>query len=120
MSSLTRRSSGPTPSIGLIAPPRTWYRPRYSRVFSIATTSLGSSTTHSTVASRRASAQIRQSSSADTLPHSAQNRTFSVTSISAETSRRTSVGSDWSRWKAMRWALFGPTPGNRPSSSMRS
>src|SRR3954466_10077305 len=35
--------------------------------------------------------------------------------------RRTasSLGS-FSRWSAMRWALLGPTPGRRPSSSMRS
>src|SRR6185312_10051957 len=38
----------------------------------------------------------------------------------AATSRPTSVLSAASRWKAMRWALLGPTPGSRPSSSMRS
>src|SRR4029078_865376 len=31
-----------------------------------------------------------------------------------------SVGSAESTWNAMRWALLGPTPGSRPSSSMRS
>ena len=41
-------------------------------------------------------------------------------SISDEINRRTSAGSLFSRWNAIRWALFGPTPGNRPSSSMRS
>ena len=33
---------------------------------------------------------------------------------------RVGLGSSLSRWKAMRWADLGPTPGRRPSSSMRS
>src|SRR4051794_38795173 len=49
-----------------------------------------------------------------------QNFTFALTSISTSARRRTSVGSAESRWKAMRCALLGPTPGSRPSSSMRS
>src|SRR3954468_256748 len=40
--------------------------------------------------------------------------------MSAATSRVTSADSAASRWKAIRWALFGPTPGSRPSSSIRS
>ena len=35
-------------------------------------------------------------------------------------SRSTSAGSAASRWNAMRCALLGPTPGSRPSSSIRS
>src|SRR5699024_11598353 len=31
-----------------------------------------------------------------------------------------SAGSTVSRWKAIRWALLGPMPGSRPSSSIRS
>src|SRR5699024_1201537 len=38
-------SSGPMPSIGEIEPCNTWYKPLYSRIFSIAITSLSSSTT---------------------------------------------------------------------------
>src|SRR3954464_12733989 len=120
MSSLTRRSSGPTPSIGEMAPPSTWYRPRNSRVRSIATTSLDSSTTQIDAGSRRGSRQIRHVSSSATLPQIEQKRTLSLTSTSTCASRRTSTGSLASRWKAMRCALLGPTPGSRPSSSIRS
>src|SRR3954470_7054621 len=86
----------------------------------MATTSFGSSTTQRIARSRRGSRQIRHCSSADTLPQTTQNRTFSLTSLSACTRRRTSSGSDCRMWKAIRWALFGPTPGSRPSSSIRS
>jgi hypothetical protein len=79
-----------------------------------------SSTTQITDRSRRGSRQIRHSSCSVTLPQTTQKRTFSLTSVSAEVSRRTSTGSAASRWKAMRCADFGPTPGSRPSSSMRS
>src|SRR5690606_11363869 len=64
--------------------------------------------------------QIRHRSSSATLPHTAQKRTLSLTSVSTDASRRTSAGSAWRMWKAMRWALLGPTPGSRPSSSIRS
>src|SRR4051794_19762308 len=86
----------------------------------MATTSFGSSTTQMTATSRRGSRQMRHCSSSATLPQIVQNRTLSLTSVRAETRRRTSTGSAASRWKAMRCALFGPTPGSRPSSSMRS
>src|SRR3954447_16962207 len=120
MSSLTRRSSGPTPAIGLIAPPSTWYLPRNSRVRSMATTSLGSSTTQIVSGERRGSRQMRHWGSWATFPQISQNWTRSLTSVSASASRRTSAGSAARRWYAMRWALLGPTPGSRPSSSIRS
>src|SRR5215217_8224309 len=120
ISSLTRRSSGPTPSIGLIAPPSTWYLPLNSRVRSIATTSLGSSTTQMTSSARRGSRQIRHCSASATLKQVTQKRTSACTRCSAATSRPTSADSEDSRWKAMRCALLGPTPGSRPSSSIRS
>src|SRR5690625_5244002 len=85
----------------------------------MATTSFDSSTTQTTAGSRRASRQIRHCSSSATLPQTEQNRTFSLTSTSALARRLTSASSADSRWKAMRCALFGPTPGNRPSSSIR-
>src|SRR5690606_32285860 len=115
-----RRSSGPTPAIGLMAPPSTWYLPRNSRVRSIATTSLGSSTTQMVASERRGSRHTRHSSSCATLPQRSQKRTLFLTSVRASTSRLTSSGSAARRWKAMRWALLGPTPGSRPSSSIRS
>src|SRR3954469_22301292 len=120
MSSLTRRPSGPTPSIGVIAPPSTWYLPRNSRVRSIATTSFGSSTTQMTSVVRRGSRQMRHCSPSATLKQVTQKRTSACTRWSAATSRPTSADSAASRWKAMRCALLGPTPGRRPSSSMRS
>src|SRR3954470_21816484 len=86
----------------------------------MATTSLYSSTTHSTVASRRGSRQIRHCSSSETLKQVLQNRTRALTSSRTSARRRTSTGSDERRWNAIRCALLGPTPGSRPSSSMRS
>ena len=83
-----RRSSGPTPAIGLMAPPSTWYLPRNSRVRSIATTSLGSSTTQMVTGERRGSRQMRHCGSCATLPQISQNRTRSFTSVSASDSRR--------------------------------
>src|ERR671918_87310 len=65
-SSWTRRSSGPIPCIGEMAPPRTWYRPLIAPVRSSAETSFGSSTTHTTVVSRVGSAQNLHNSPSDT------------------------------------------------------
>src|SRR5690349_21092053 len=63
---------------------------------------------------------MRHWSSSETLKQMVQNFTFALTSISTSARRRTSVGSACSRWNAMRCALLGPTPGSRPSSSIRS
>src|SRR4051812_35351606 len=86
----------------------------------MATTSFGSSTTQSTSFVRRVSRQIRHCSDSATLKQVVQNRTSSLTLRSASASRFTSAGSVDRTWKAIRWALFGPTPGSRPSSSIRS
>src|SRR4051812_49880652 len=86
----------------------------------MATTSLGSSTTHRTSSTRRGSRQMRHCSASATLKQVTQKRTSCCTRVSAATSRVTSADSAASRWKAIRWALFGPTPGRRPSSSIRS
>src|SRR6266540_3907455 len=59
------------------------------------------------------------SSSSATLAQVRQNFTRSMTSSSTAESRRTSAGSDVSKWNAIRCAPFGPTPGSWPSSSMR-
>ena len=118
ISSRTRSWSGPIPSIGLIAPPSTWYRPRKPPVRSTATMSRGSSTTHSNVASRRSSAHIVHNSDSDTLKHRSQNRTRAFISSMAAVSRAVSSVGNFMRWKASRWADFGPIPGRRPNSSM--
>src|SRR2546425_8364550 len=55
------RSSGPTPRRGAIDPCSTWYSPRKPD-FSMAIRLCGSSTTHTWLLSRSASAQIRQGS----------------------------------------------------------
>src|SRR3954451_8645551 len=73
-----------------------------------------------TATSRRGSRQILHCSSSVTLPQTVQKRTLSLTSVNAATRRRTSGGSAASRGKAMRCAPLGPTPGRRPSSSIRS
>src|SRR3954470_8104147 len=73
-----------------------------------------------TSSERRGSRQIRHCSPSATLKQVTQNRTSACTRCSAATSRTTSADSAASRWKAMRCALLGPTPGSRPSSSMRS
>ena len=86
----------------------------------MATMSFDSSTTHMTESIRRGSVQIEHTSASVTFPHISQNRTFSFTRSSAEARALTSSGSSAKTWKAMRCALFGPTPGNRPSSSMSS
>src|SRR5699024_474220 len=54
------------------------------------------------------------------FPQTRQKCTPSRTRASADWRRSTSSGSTLSRWKAMRCALFGPMPGSRANSSMRS
>src|SRR3954447_9747669 len=82
--------------------------------------SLGSSTTQSTSLLRRVSRQTRHCSDSATLKQVVQKRTSSFTLRRELASRFTSAGSADRTWKAIRWALFGPTPGSRPSSSIRS
>src|SRR3954471_16816495 len=86
----------------------------------MATTSFGSSTTQSTSLVRRTSRHTRHCSDSATLKQVVQKRTSSFTLRSAVASRLTSAGSADRTWKAIRWALFGPTPGSRPNSSIRS
>src|SRR5438874_4407437 len=82
--------------------------------------SLGSSTTQMTVASRPGSRHTRQSSPSATFPHSRQKLTRSLALTMASASRLASSGAVFTRWKASRCADFGPMPGRRDSSSMRS
>src|SRR3712207_4925774 len=70
--------------------------------------------------SRPGSRQSPHSSASDTLKQRVQKETRSFTSVMAWASRTASGLSTLSRWKAMRWADLGPTPGSRPSSSIRS
>src|SRR5580765_8451459 len=73
-----------------------------------------------TVGSRRGSWQIRQIGCSATLPQMLQNFTSRLTRTRVWASRSTSAASAASRWKAIRCALLGPTPGSLPSSSIRS
>src|SRR5512133_2483116 len=73
-----------------------------------------------TVSSRRGSRQMRHWVSSDTLKQISQNLTVSLTFLSVAASRITSSGSAARMWKASLWALFGPIPGSRPSSSIKS
>src|SRR3954453_12401718 len=72
------------------------------------------------VSSRCGSRQIRHWLSSETLKQISQNLTVSLTFLSMAARRMTSSGSAARMWKASRWALFGPIPGSRPSSSIRS
>src|SRR5262245_43551474 len=119
-SSWTRRSSGPMPSSGLIAPPSTWYRPLITPAFSIVATSFGSSTTQRVVRSRPSSRQIRHRSPSATLPHSLQKKMRSFACRIDSARRFASSGGALTRWNANRWADLGPMPGSRDSSSIRS
>src|SRR5215213_9455234 len=74
---------------------------------------------HRTVASRRPSRQIPHSSPSQTLKQRRQNDTLSLASVIDRARRKASSSGSFRRWKAMRWADFGPTPGRRPSSSIR-
>src|SRR5205807_2189551 len=82
--------------------------------------SRGSSTTHTTVASRRSSAQMEHCGPSEMLKQRAQKVMRSFTSVMERASRTASSFGSFRRWNAMRWADFGPTPGSRPSSSIRS
>lgn len=73
----------PRPSRGERLPTRTWYKPLYSPVRSMANNVLASSTTRIRVRSRIGSVQKRQTSSSDILLHHWQNRRRSLTSKTA-------------------------------------
>ena len=53
------------------------------------------------------------------LKHSRQGRQRLLASRSADEKTRTSSGDRFNRWKAIRTAERGPTPGNLPSSWIR-
>jgi hypothetical protein len=103
------------PSAGLNAPISTWYRPRYAPDLSIASTCRGSSTTHTTVASRFSSAQIEHGSDSATLQQRLQRR-VAVSACSIARARSRELGSR-STWNARRSALRRPTPGKRSKAA---
>ena len=78
------------PFKGDSAPQRTWYRPRNSRVFSIAATLPGSSTTQRSEASRCGSEQISQGSVSVSVLQIEQRRTAARDSEMALASRSAS------------------------------
>src|SRR5690606_37991604 len=86
----------------------------------MATMSRGSSTTQSRCGSRRSSAHTGHSSPSERLKQRVQNDTRSRASTMAWARRTASAFGIFRRWNAMRWADFGPMPGNRPNSSMSS
>src|SRR5438874_4389201 len=88
--------------------------------FSMVAASFGSSTTQITVASRPGSRHTRQSWPSATFPHSRQNVTRSLARTIVSARRFASSGAVFTTWKARRCADFGPMPGSRDSSSMRS
>ena len=112
--------SGPIPLIGLMAPPSTWYLPVKARERSMAMTSLDSSTTQMMSSPRRSSRQIEQVSDSETLKHTVQNFTRSLTTEIDWARRFMSSGSASRMWKAIRWADLGPMPGSLPNSSISS
>src|SRR5262245_57140921 len=82
-------------------------------------TLLASSTTQTSVGSRRGSAQIGQRGPSERLKQFSQKRIRSRSSDRAETREATSAGSTLSRCSANRCAVFLPTPGSFASSEIR-
>src|SRR2546425_186036 len=111
------RSSGPTPRRGAIDPCSTWYSPRKPD-FSMAIRLCGSSTTHTWLLSRSASAQIRQGSVSVMLKQREQRRRVSLTSRRAVARARASSRLLRRRWKASRWADLAPMPGSLRNASI--
>ena len=77
-----------------------------------------SSTTHISDESRRSSTQIGHSSASATFQQRTQKRTRALASVIGVGQPGDVVAGAFNRWKAMRWADFGPMPGSRPSSSI--
>src|SRR5215217_420444 len=63
---------------------------------------------------------MRHRSPSATFQQIRQKWTRALTSVMALARRSASAGSTLRMWKASRWALLGPIPGSRPSSSIRS
>src|SRR3990172_8612089 len=100
------------PLIGEIAPPRRWYLPRYSPLFSMGTRSVGLSTTHKRSSRRAASVQIAHGSWSAMLKQREQRITASGMPAMVSPSSRTDCAGILSMWSARRVAVFSPTPGS--------
>ena len=83
ISSFRRMSPGPMPSIGEMAPWRTWYTPLYFPVFSYAARSRGDSTTMMVFLSRSELLHMGQISRSVSVQHSLQYLTFFLASTMA-------------------------------------
>ena len=103
-----------------MAPPRTWYTPRYSLVRSSALTSLASSTTHINARSRLGDRHIAQGSWSVTLKQTLQNLTRSLTATSASAICTTSSRDIFRMYAASRWAVLRPMVGSLLSCSTRA
>src|ERR1700730_3509988 len=84
----------------------------------MAITSVASSTTQSRLWSRRGSAQMPHRGPSEMKAQTSQKATPSLSWARARERRSTDALGVRRRWKARRWALLGPTPGSRSSSSM--
>src|SRR2546427_3149966 len=86
----------------------------------MAATSFASSTTHSSVASRRGSRQIAHGSSSARFPQAPHAVTCERTRRIACASRSAASAGSLSRWNASRCAVLDPIPGSLASSVTRS
>ena len=110
------KSDGPTPSMGEITPPSTWYTPLYWPVFSMAMTSRTSDTTHTRLWSRSLLAQMPHSSASEMLWQVVQYVISKRILASASASEAVVSISALSRCRARRNAVLRPMPGRRASS----
>ena len=112
-------SRGPTLSSGEMRPISTKYRPSKHLACSSVSRSAGISTTHSKSCRRSSSAQIGHSG----VSLKVLQRSQWVNWVSARSSARASLSAPFlsrcSRWKAMRCAVLGPTPGSTFSAEIR-
>ena len=106
------KSLGPMPSIGEIFPPKTWYKPLNWLVFSIAITSLMSSTTQTSSRFRFGCAQISQSSTSEILWQFLQNLISLLKFRSASESSEVCSSGCLSKWSASLSAVRLPIPGS--------
>ena len=114
------KSDGPTPCIGDITPPRTWYRPRYWRVFSIDIRSPTCSTTQMVVRSRSGLEHIGQRGVSERLLHNSQWRMSRRKRAILSVICSTEAVSIFSRCIARRNAVRRPMPGSFVNSETAS
>ena len=111
-SSLILISSAPIPSRGEIKPCKTWYKPLYSFVFSIAIRSFDSDTTQIVDLSREFDEHISQGLVFEILKQISQVLVLALASIMVFAKFSTSFFDILNKKNAIRCADFGPTEGN--------